>query len=148
MLPVSYDYPINGAYNETEATFADGRIVTINTQYSVIYAAHGEGCEKGHCSKSVSNICEENARRHNANCTCGALDGIDKDELIADARANGKFGYAPKPAKSGPEMIINPSYAHMSRDEIKAAEKRFDDINNEGGEGYNPYRDNLFVTKD
>lgn len=148
MLPVSYKHPFNGAYNETVAVFADGREVTVNTQYSAVYAAHQEGCEKGRCAKSVPNVCDENARRHAAACTCGVLDGIDSAALVADARARGKTGYAPKPVKPEPEYVINPAYAHMSREEIKAAEERFDDVNNEGGEGYNPYRDNLWIIKE
>lgn len=54
---------------------------------------------------------------------------------------------AKKDAADETDMIINPEYAHMTRDEIKAAERNFDDINNEGADGYNPYRDNLWVPK-
>lgn len=43
------------------------------------------------------------------------------------------------------ELIINPAYAHMTTEEIKAAERKYDNIHNEGAEGFNPYRDNLYV---
>jgi len=41
--------------------------------------------------------------------------------------------------------VINPKYASMSVADAKAAEQNYDNVNNEGGEGYNPYRDNLTV---
>lgn len=41
--------------------------------------------------------------------------------------------------------VVNPQYANMSAAEIKTAEKNYDNLHNEGGEGYNPYRDNLTV---
>jgi hypothetical protein len=41
-------------------------------------------------------------------------------------------------------FVVNPRYAHMSPEQIRAAERRYYLVNNEGGEGYNPYRDNLF----
>ena len=41
------------------------------------------------------------------------------------------------------KIQINIIPANMSAAEIEAAEQNYDNLNNEGGEGYNPYRDNL-----
>jgi len=43
------------------------------------------------------------------------------------------------------KMTVNPEYADMTASELKTAEKQYDYINNEGGEGYNPYRDNYYI---
>lgn len=89
---ISYEHPITGGYAETVATLEDGRIVTINTQYAIIlpHGDHAADCDQ------INKI--------GGRCTCGKLDGIDIPALIADARINGKFGYAPrvavKPGKS------------------------------------------------
>ncbi len=47
-------------------------------------------------------------------------------------------------AKSAP--VINPRYAGMTGTELAKAEREYDKQHNEGGEGYNPYRDDLYVT--
>ncbi|MFA5054126.1 MAG: hypothetical protein WC565_08705 [Parcubacteria group bacterium] len=81
----SYAYPMGGAYAETVATLSDGRICTINTQYGCVlpHGEHAEDCEQ--------------LTKMGGRCTCGLLDGIDVEALVADARANGKRGYAPEP---------------------------------------------------
>lgn len=69
-------------------------------------------------------------------------------EMLAQAKAQAESDCEqPAQQKAAPEMIINPKFADMSRAEIKAAEIQYDAINNEGGEGYNPYRDELFIVK-
>ena len=45
-------------------------------------------------------------------------------------------------------MVINPLYAHMTAEQLRAAEASYDKLHNEGGDGYNPYRDNLWVSED
>lgn len=44
-----------------------------------------------------------------------------------------------------PALAINPDYAGLSRLELKQKEKDYDDLYNEGCEGFNPYRDNLYI---
>lgn len=135
MIPTDYNYTFGGAYNETVALFADGRKATINVQYACVlpHGSHTENCEQ------LTKIGGRCTCPHNADIMAA------KDAIVADARANGKTGAKPSVAKPEHVTVINPRYAHMTKDEIKAAERRFDAINNEGGEGYNPYRDDLWV---
>jgi len=82
---VTYEYPMNGNGMETVATLADGRVVTVNVQYSAVLP-HGK--HSGDCDQ---------LNQMGGRCTCGLLDGIDVDGLMADARINGKRGFAPQP---------------------------------------------------
>lgn len=82
----TYEHPVNGAYNETVAILSDGRKAWINTQYGSVSVDHAPDC-----AKSKQDSCWPIAA-----CTCGAEDNIDKDALVADARVNGKTGYAPR----------------------------------------------------
>ncbi|MBE0434699.1 MAG: hypothetical protein IBX56_02720 [Methylomicrobium sp.] len=66
------------------------------------------------------------------------------DSLISEI--DGDFTADEKQEEQKEELVINPAYAHMTQEEIKAAEKRWDDTQNEGSmDGFNPYRDNLWV---
>ena len=88
----SYEYPLGGTYAETIATLADGRVVTINTQYACVlpHGNHAEDCEQ--------------LTKMGGRCTCGLLDGIDVEALVADARANGKRGREPRPEPTPAEI--------------------------------------------
>lgn len=141
MLPTSYNYPKSGEFSETVANFSDGRSLTVNTQHSIVFGAHAEGCEKGKCAKSVSGLLKENARRRAAACTCGTLDGIDTKALVEDARTNGKLGKAPKTVETYSTEPTSSCTDGLSLAEIEQQVKQYDAINNEGGEGFNPYRD-------
>jgi len=81
---IKYDYPINGASGDTVATLADGRKVTINTQYDCVEP-------RGHHADDCG------IRRMGGRCNCHMIEGIDCAALIQDAIANGKFGRHPKP---------------------------------------------------
>ena len=140
-LPIEYRYPANGGYADTVGIMADGRLMFVNTQYSQVLFKHADGCEKGHCALSVGNVCDEGQRRAKALCTCGAVDGINPEALVIDARARGKFGAEPKAKKPEPAYINNTRTHGLSREEIAAAAAKYDAIHNEGGEGFNPYRD-------
>jgi len=98
MRAVSYDYPAGGQYGETVATLDEGRKVWICTQYKTTDVRHS-----GECAISKQTACYPKA-----DCTCGAdLSDDDKAALIADARANGKFGRAPQPKPSREEIECN-----------------------------------------
>jgi hypothetical protein len=45
------------------------------------------------------------------------------------------------------DLVVNTEYSHLSLSELKAAELNYDNANNEGMGGYNPYRDSLTVKK-
>lgn len=81
----TYRYPASRMYNETVATLEDGRVVTINTQYGVVlpHGQHADDCDQ--------------INKMGGRCSCGMLDGIDVDALVADARERGLCGVAPKP---------------------------------------------------
>lgn len=134
-MPTNYKHPLGGAYNETIAIFADGRKATVNTQYGavILHGHHADDCDQ------LNKIGGRCTCPHNADIMAASA------EIVDDARANGKTGYEPE-KETAPEPVINPDYAHMTRDEIAAAERKYDAVHNEGGEGYNPYRDNLYVT--
>jgi len=83
---VSYEYPIGGQYNETVAKLIDGRTAWINTQYGTVDVRHADECA----------ISKQTACYPKAKCTCGAMELIDVEALVDDARANGKTGYAPQ----------------------------------------------------
>lgn len=87
-----YEYPMNGASAETIATLPGGRVVTVNAQYSCVlpHGDHAEDCEQ--------------LTKMGGRCACGLLDGIDVEALVADARANGKMGHAPKQEPSREEI--------------------------------------------
>lgn len=68
-------------------------------------------------------------------------------KFYADVDAAVSAAKAAKKAVVAPGMVINPKFAHLSPEEIKRLEKEWDARNNEGGEGFNPYRDNLYVEK-
>lgn len=78
-----YDYPANGQYNETVATLADSRCVTVNSQYGCVMPKgnHAATCDQ------INNI--------GGSCNCGLLAGIDILALVADARLRGMFGSRP-----------------------------------------------------
>lgn len=99
-MTTRYEYPVDGGYADTVAVLDDGRRLWINTQYSEVLARHADGCPKGHCAESCSNVCDEGARRRKATCTCGALDGVDEAAVLADARVYGRCGREPKPVES------------------------------------------------
>ena len=42
-------------------------------------------------------------------------------------------------------FIVNPTYAHLTSAELAQKIKDYDLLQNEGVEGYNPYRDNYYV---
>ncbi len=92
-MATTYDYPVNGAYNETIATMDNGRQYVVNTQYATV---HPIGKHHPACAQLV---------RMGGQCDCGLLTGINVETLVADARKNGKRGYAPKPAAK-PESSI------------------------------------------
>jgi hypothetical protein len=82
-----YEYPANGYYNETVVVFTDGSKANVCVQYSSVMplGSHTDDCEQ--------------VTKMGGRCTCGKLDGIDVPALLADAKANGKFGEAPKAPK-------------------------------------------------
>lgn len=92
---ISYEHPITGGYADTVATLEDGRIVTINTQYDIVlpHGDHAADCDQ--------------INKMGGRCTCGKLDGIDVAALIADARINGKFGYAPRPVARREKAVVD-----------------------------------------
>lgn len=94
-----YDYPANGAYADTRATLADGRVVTVNTQYEVVspHGHHAADCDQ--------------LNKIGGRCTCGLLDGIDVAALVADARLHGKFGAAPVAAAT--QQPEQPADSHL-----------------------------------
>ena len=102
MKAASYKYPMNGLYNETIATLPDGRTVTVNTQYSVVDVEHAPDCDMN-----------RPGGRYIApprTCTCGnAMSAADTDELVADARINGKRG---RPEKSVSHIEPIPTENH------------------------------------
>ena len=59
------------------------------------------------------------------------------DGARADAKRNA--------AISEPNLIKNPKYAGLSDEELKRLEAEYDKTHNEGGEGFNPYRDHLWI---
>jgi len=74
-------------------------------------------------------------------------------EAIVDLLSLAKTDQEPKSImteeKKEEEIVINPAYAHLSMQQIKEAEKNWDNVQNEGTtEGFNPYRDNLFIPLD
>lgn len=80
-------------------------------------------------------------------CGCHYLVWILTPEKEAELiKAENEAAEAHKASASLYEVQLNPAYQGMTAEELKRAEKLYDDINNEGAEGYNPYRDNLFVT--
>lgn len=87
-----YEHTISGAYNETVATLEDGRIVTVNTQYSAVlpHGQHASDCDQ--------------INKMGGRCTCGMLDGIDVAALVSDARINGKRGPKPTPKPTAEEI--------------------------------------------
>ena len=95
-MTIRYEYPVGGEYNQTVAILEDGRRMWINTQYATADVRHADDCAKMVARRSKINICESYAAERAAACTCGALDGIDTEALIADARINGKRGTPPK----------------------------------------------------
>jgi len=98
MKAANYDYDVSGGYADTVATLDDGRKVWINTQYGTSDVRHAAECA----------ISQQTACYPKAICTCGAeLSDDDKAALIADARANGKFGRAPLPQPSRDEIERN-----------------------------------------
>ncbi|MEY3787974.1 MAG: hypothetical protein RLZ75_2181 [Pseudomonadota bacterium] len=70
---------------------------------------------------------------------CGGLEMVaylpSKKEELAETEAT-------------EETVINPAYSNMTFEQIKTAETAWDNLQNEGTtEGFNPYRDNLFISK-
>ena len=63
---------------------------------------------------------------------------------VQEAReiAESELNISEKPAEN---LIDNPKFAHLTNTEIKAAELSYDNLHNEGGEGFNPYRDSLII---
>jgi hypothetical protein len=99
---VTYDYHPSGHYATTVASLPDGRVVTIDTQYGVVepHGEHGADCQIGQIGGT---------------CTCGLLDGIDVEALVADARARGKRGMPP------PDPV-DPAVAEQRRQELERFE--------------------------
>lgn len=76
-----YEYPANGAYNETIAILEDGRKLIVNTQYKAVRSFHhADGCD---AMMSVCGVC---------NCVPA---NIDVEALVDDAKKRGRRGYAP-----------------------------------------------------
>ena len=92
----TYEHPTDGAYAETRATLDDGRVVTVNTQYAVVlpHGQHADTCAQ--------------LNRIGGRCDCGLLAGLDLAAIIADARANGKFGPEPTPAAPALAEAVRP----------------------------------------
>lgn len=42
-------------------------------------------------------------------------------------------------------LVVNPEYVNLTDKELSELENNYDNINNEGAEGFNPYRDNYLV---
>lgn len=82
-----YEYinPIMGTghYAETVAVFEDGTQAIVDCQYGVVLplGKHADDCDQ--------------INKMGGRCTCGLLDGIDVEALVADARINGKRGFEP-----------------------------------------------------
>ncbi len=88
-MKVTYDYPISRVSNETTAII-DSREFCVCTQYDSVLPCgvnHDDDCER----MTNISICAE--------CTCGAtekaMENINKEELLNDAKINGKFGAKP-----------------------------------------------------
>ena len=75
-----YEYPSSGRGSETVAVLADGRRMTVDTQYGVIIpqGKHDDDCAQ------VTEI--------GGTCSCGMIDGVDVDSLVYDARERGLRG--------------------------------------------------------
>jgi hypothetical protein len=84
MIATTYEYPASERYNETVAVLPDGRRMTVDTQYAVVlpHGDHADGCAQ-------VNVM-------GGRCDCGKLAGVDVGALVTEARANGRFGRAPK----------------------------------------------------
>ena len=80
---MEYKYPINDSYSQTTAILDDGRQMTVDTHRSLVIpmGTHADGCSVG-----------DEPRGH---CDCGALDGVDVEAMLADAKEHGKFGREP-----------------------------------------------------
>jgi hypothetical protein len=89
---VTYEYPVNGASNETLAILDDGRRCVVNTQYGTVspLGKHSDTCAQ--------------VTRMGGRCDCGLLDGINVIAIVADARKNGLRGEAPQEA---PRSAVN-----------------------------------------
>lgn len=83
-----FEYPIEGTSNETVAIFADGTSAHVCPQYGVVApdGEHAADCEQ--------------MTTMGGSCTCGLLDDIDVEAVIAAARTSGKFGLAPVERKA------------------------------------------------
>ena len=65
------------------------------------------------------------------------------EEAIKEAKEKAENGSNVVVEKASSQLIVNPKYADLTKNELTELEKNHDDINNEGEEGFNPYRDNL-----
>lgn len=98
MKTIKYEYTTNGGYADTVGILEDGRKLYINTQYDSVTTKHTDACDKTTSGewRTGDDLCSVGTRINQAKCTCGALDGIVIEEVLEDARINGKFGTAPK----------------------------------------------------
>lgn len=98
-MEATYNYPMNECGSTTVATLADGRIVSVDRRYGAVlpYGDHADDCDQ--------------INKMGGRCTCGLLDGIDCEALLADARINGKFG--PRPVARTPRVEIPNDDPHV-----------------------------------
>ena len=103
MIAQSYNYPMSGGYAETVATLADGRVMTVDTQYSCVLA-------HGNHAKNCDQINKMGGR-----CNCGLLAGIDLPALVIEAREHGKFGRPEVAPVAKIEEIESPASKRFTR---------------------------------
>ena len=82
-----YEYPENGRHSETIATLTDGRECIIDIRNDQVFV----GSYRDHAADCAIRV------SMGGRCNCHLIAGIDVESLLADARANGKFGRKPEP---------------------------------------------------
>lgn len=122
--------------------FKNETTVTISNNGAVVITVNSKDIDRNPKDAPKGAVARLGYGKHWAGqATLEIIDSLI-DEIDSEVDAN------EKPAEQKEELVINPAYAHMTADEIKAAEKNYDNLQNEGyTDGFNPYRDNIWITK-
>lgn len=68
-----------------------------------------------------------------------------EEQALVNANTQAAATIAAREKSEDAELIVNPAYAGLSREELAQKENQYDRVMNEGGEGFNPYRDNYWI---